>query len=163
MLPEAELPLTGINRPSLCSQPKGICPSFQNSGLPTTQIPKSSGWFPFLGTIWGISHSWAASLCALFAWAVVSSVQPWWKRSCTPTASVRAHKRTQEKEVWNCAFQPFRLTCRAWWWQALTTIRTVFTRRGMEKTKDMNIPFESKYWKLEKDLWGRGRGLVLLM
>lgn len=36
----------------------------------------------------------------------------------------------------------------------LTTIRTVFTRRGMEKTSDMNIPFESKYWKLEKDLNG---------
>lgn len=39
-------------------------------------------------------------------------------------------------------------------WDHLTTIRTVFTSRGMEKTKDMNIPFESKYWKLEKDLQG---------
>lgn len=32
------------------------------------------------------------------------------------------------------------------------TIKTEFTRRGMEKTKDMNIPVESKYWKLENDL-----------
>lgn len=28
----------------------------------------------------------------------------------------------------------------------------VFRRRGIEKTKDMNMPLESKYWKLEKDL-----------
>lgn len=87
--------LTGINKPSLCSKPKGICPPFQNSGL--AEIPTSSGWSPFMGTSGGISHSSSASLCALFAWAEVSSVQPWWKRSCTPTASVRAHKHTQEK------------------------------------------------------------------
>lgn len=34
----------------------------------------------------------------------------------------------------------------------LTTMMTVFRRRGIEQTKDMNMPLESKYWKLEKDL-----------
>lgn len=29
---------------------------------------------------------------------------------------------------------------------------TVLSRRGIEKTKDINMPLESKYWKLEKDL-----------
>lgn len=43
----------------------------------------------------------------------------------------------------------------------LTTIRTVFTRRGMEKTNEINIPFESKYWKLEKDLNEGRKGVGL--
>lgn len=32
------------------------------------------------------------------------------------------------------------------------TMTIVFSRTGIEQTKDMNMPFESKYWKLEKDL-----------
>lgn len=33
-----------------------------------------------------------------------------------------------------------------------TTMMTALRRRGIEKTKDMNMPLESKYWKFEKDL-----------
>lgn len=99
---------TGINKPSFHSQPKGIRLPLQNSGLAAT--PKSPGRRPFLGTMQGISHSSVASLCALFAWAEGSSVQPWWKKSCIPTASVRAHKRTEEKK--KCETVNFILSAR---------------------------------------------------
>lgn len=148
--------LTGISEASLCSQPKGICPPFQNSGL--AEIPKSSGWSPFLGTSGGggsvILHPllfarFSLELkCLQFSHGGKGPVHP---------QHLSEHINTRrKKEVWNCAFEPFCLTCPGWWRMitTLTTIRTVFMRRGMEKTKDMNIPLESKYWKLEKDLQG---------